>query len=142
MPSFLLKDVHVIAVVGVSRNPEKWGHRVFKELLERYPHMRIYPINPKADSILGHKAYPSISSLPEKPDLVITVVPPQITESVVEEAIRLGVKYIWMQPGSESQKAIEVAESSGIRVIHHACIVESSKAEKITYFKIKIGEDQ
>lgn len=119
-------DIKVIAVVGASRNPEKWGYKVFVTLLKRFPNAKVYPVNPKASEIAGYKAYPSLSALPEKPDLVITVVPPKVTEKVVDEAIKLGVKKIWMQPGSESDEAIRKAQEAGIFVIHHACIVETT----------------
>jgi len=121
-------NLKVIAVVGASRHKEKWGFRVFVSLLKRFPNAKVYPINPKASEIAGHKAYPSLSALPEKPDLVVTVVPPKITEKVVDEAIKLGVKKIWMQPGSESDVAIRKAQEAGILVIHHACIVETTES--------------
>jgi len=134
---FVIPDVRIVAVVGASRNPEKWGHKVFKTLLERYPDLKVYPINPKAETILGRRAYPNLRALPEKPDLVITVVPPKITESIVKEAVDLGVKYIWMQPGSESEDAIAYAEKNNVKVFHHVCIVESSEKEEIKpYFKV------
>ena len=143
MAKFLLPDVNVIAVVGVSRNPEKWGYKIFKTLLEKYPNIRIYPVNPKADEILGHKAYRSIKELPETPDIVITVVPPRITEVVVRQAAEIGVRYVWMQPGSESEEAIKVAEDSGIIVFHNICIVESSRMESpSSLFKIIKSEDE
>ena len=131
-----LPGVKVIAVVGASRNPEKWGYKVFVTLRDKFPGVRVYPINPKAKEIAGSKAYPSLKDLPEKPDLVVTVVPPQITEKIVEEAKKLGIKMIWMQPGSESDKAIEEAEKSGMKVYHHTCIVQSSEAGKIIPFKL------
>lgn len=135
----MLKDpsVKCVAVVGASRNPNKWGHKVFQTLINYYPNIRTYPVNPKADEILGHKAYPDIRSLPEKPDMIITVVPPKITEKVVRDAIELGVRIIWMQPGSESDNAIKLAKQNGIKVISGACFIETSKdtGGKI-YFKV------
>ncbi|MHA1616308.1 MAG: CoA-binding protein [Candidatus Njordarchaeales archaeon] len=135
MPIPFLPGVKVIAVVGASRNPEKWGYKVFVTLKEKYPDTKVYPINPNATEIAGEKAYPSLKDLPEKPDLVVTVVPPTLTEKIVKEAKELGVKAIWMQPGSESEKAIKEAEAAGIKVYHHTCIVQSSEAGKIIPFK-------
>jgi len=137
MPIEFLPDVKVIAVVGASRNKEKWGYKVFKTLREKYKDIKVYPINPKADKIDNEKAYKSLEELPEKPDLVVTVVKPHVTEEVVKKAISLGVKYIWMQPGSESDTAIATAERAGIKVFHHTCIVESSEASRIVPFTLR-----
>jgi len=141
MPISFLPEVRVIAVVGASRNPEKWGYKVFITLRDKYPDIRVYPINPRAEKIAGSKAYPSLRELPEKPDMVVTVVPPEITEKIVEEAKKLGVKIIWMQPGSESEKAIEEAEKAGIKVYHHTCIVQSSEASKIVPFRVSLTKN-
>ncbi|MEM4888996.1 MAG: CoA-binding protein, partial [Thermosphaera sp.] len=65
--------------------------------------------------------------LPAKPDVVVTVVPPQVTELVVEECKELGVRKIWMQPGSESEKAVEYCEKNNIAVVHGACIMIERK---------------
>jgi predicted CoA-binding protein len=126
MKDFL--DARVIAVVGASRNPEKYGYKVFVHLLKKGG--KVYPVNPKAEEIAGVKAYPSLSSLPEKPELVITVVPPSVTEKVVDECIRLGIKKIWMQPGSESKAAIEKAEKAGIAVVYNLCFVVDGLKEE------------
>lgn len=109
----------VWAVVGASRDETRYGHRVLVAL--RKAGYRAYAVNPKADEIAGERAYPSLSDLPEKPDVVDTVVPPAVTLATVKEAVKLGVGRIWMQPGSESEEAIQLAEESGIQVVHHAC---------------------
>ena len=107
----LLDRRNVYAVVGASRSPEKYGHRVYRDLKEAG--YRVYPVNPNAEEILGDKCYPNLESLPEKPTVVVTVVPPRVTESVVKECRRLGIGMVWMQPGSESDKAIELCERGG-----------------------------
>jgi predicted CoA-binding protein len=109
----------VWAVVGASRDPQRYGHRIFVALVEAG--YQAYPINPGADEIAGHRVYPSLAALPVKPDVVDTVVPPAVTARVVEEAAALGVERIWMQPGSESDEAIALAEEKGLKVVHHAC---------------------
>lgn len=118
----MLSPSSTIAVVGASRKREKWGNIIFR-LLRSYG-FKVYPVNPNASEIDGIKCYSSLSDLPEKPELVITVVKPQITEKLVEECVRLGIRRIWMQPGSESEEAIEKAEKSEIEVISGSCIVE------------------
>lgn len=117
----LLDRRNVYAVVGASRNPEKYGHRVYRDLKEAG--YRVYPVNPNAGEILGDRCYPNLEGLPEKPTVVVTVVPPRVTESIVEDCRRLGVRMVWMQPGSESDRAIEFCEKNGIKVVHGVCIM-------------------
>jgi uncharacterized protein len=110
----------IIAIVGVSESPGKYGYKIFNDLLkEGY---NIFGINPKGNNILGQTIYPNLSELPYKPDLVITVVPPAITEIIIEECKSMGIKTIWMQPGSESQEAINKAKGYGIDTIQ-ACFM-------------------
>ncbi len=120
MKSFLDRE-NKIAVVGVSMNPEKWGYRVYRAL--RDEGYKVFPVNPKYDEIEGDKCYPDLKSLPEKPDVVITVVPPEITENIVEECKKLGIKKVWMQPGSESDNAIKFCRENGIETVYNACFV-------------------
>jgi len=117
-----------IAVVGVSRNEKKYGFKVFKTLLDNG--FRVFAINPNADKILNQKVYPSLSSLPEKPDLVVTVTPPDVTEKVIDSCIGLGIDEVWLQPGSESENAIKKAEVNGINLVYNACIMINSKQAK------------
>ncbi len=110
-----------IAVVGVSKDEKKFGFKVFKDMIKK--NQKVYGINPKADFILGRRIYSKIQDIPEKPDLVITVVPPEVTEKIVDDCISIGIKEIWMQPGSESEKAIKKAQDNKISVIYNACIM-------------------
>jgi uncharacterized protein len=104
------------AVVGASDNQHKYGHKCFRSYLSN--NMKAYPVNPRAQEVLGHQCFPDLSSLPETVSSISVVTPPAMTESVVEEAVKLGVKNIWMQPGAESQVAVQRAESAGINVIY------------------------
>ncbi len=114
----------VWAVVGASRDPARYGYRIFTALLAAG--YTAYPVNPSADEIAGHRAYASLADLPEKPGVVDTVVPPAVTRRIVEQAAEQGIGLIWMQPGSESDEAIALAEERGIRVVHHACAMVAS----------------
>ncbi|MCX7766580.1 MAG: CoA-binding protein, partial [Candidatus Sumerlaeia bacterium] len=107
-----------IAVVGVSANPVKYGHKIFRDLIKA--EFRVTGVNPGNGEVLNRKIYKTLKEIEPLPDLVITVVPPEITEKIVEECIELGIKEIWMQPGSESKRAIETAEQNGISVTHNA----------------------
>ncbi len=121
----LIKDFldkrNVFAVVGASRDPKKYGYQVYKDL--KQAGYKVYPINPNAEEILGDKCYPNLESLPIKPDVVDIVVPPPITEKIVQSCKKVGVKKVWMQPGSESEKAIEFCRENGIEVVYGVCVM-------------------
>ena len=117
----ILERKNVIAVVGASRDPEKYGNRVYRDLKEAG--YAVYPVNPNAAEILGDRCYPDLKSLPVKPDVVNVVVPAEVTEKVVKSCKELGITKVWMQPGSESEKAIEFCEANGIDVVHGVCIM-------------------
>jgi len=119
-----------VAVVGASRNPEKWGYKLCR-FFKLAGYRRVYPVNPSADSIDGDVAYPSLSSLPEPPDVVNVVVPPRVARHVAKEAARLGLKRIWFQPGSEDEEAIGTCLSAGMKVVWDACMMVESRKRGI-----------
>jgi predicted CoA-binding protein len=110
-----------LAVVGVSSGGKKFGNTIYKELKTKG--YEVYPVNPGAEKINGEVCYKDLSSLPEKVDGVITVVPPAVTEKIVVDANAAGINSIWMQQGSESEKAINYCNENGIDVIHGECIL-------------------
>jgi acetate---CoA ligase (ADP-forming) len=99
-----------IAVVGASPDPRKLGHTVLKNIVENGFPGAIYPIHPSADEVLGHKVYPSVSAIPETPDLAVIVVPPQAVLQVAEECGERGVQGLivitagFKEVGHEGQK--------------------------------------
>ena len=103
------------AVVGASRDRDKYGNKVLRAYQQK--NRPVYAVNPNADQIEGEAAYPDLASLPETVHGISIVTPPQVTEAVVEQAGKLGIKNIWMQPGSESQAAISRAAELGMNVI-------------------------
>ncbi len=116
-----LNSKNIFAVAGASRDPQKYGYQVYKDL--KNAGYEVYPINPNADEILGDKCYPSFENLPFKPDVVNVVVPPKVTEQIVEICKRLGITKVWMQPGSESEKAIKFCEENGIDIVYGICVM-------------------
>jgi predicted CoA-binding protein len=110
-----------IAVVGVSHDPEKYGAKIFRDLVEAG--YQVVGVNPKGGQVAGQNLVVSLATIQPKPELVITVVPPTITEQVVAECLRLGIKQVWMQPGSESTTAIELAKKNDLEVISQACFM-------------------
>ena len=111
------------AIVGATDNPSKYGNEILHDLRNRG--YDVYPINPRLGEIDGVKCYPSLSALPVEVDVVDLVVPPQVTEEVLKECHRLGLKRIWMQPGSESQRGLEFCQSHGLMVVHDVCVMMS-----------------
>lgn len=103
------------AVAGASNEHHKYGNKVFRALL--LAERETYPLNPKNCVIEGHQAYAHLADLPIVPELLSIITPPQVTRQIVAEAIAVGVKKIWMQPGAEHEKAAEAARNAGIDVI-------------------------
>ena len=110
-----LSKSKTIAVVGLSPNPERDSHRVAKYLKEQG--YRIIPVNPTVDEVLGEKSYPDLTSVPEPVDLVDIFRRSETVPPVVDEAIEIGAKYIWMQDGVVHEEAAKKAEEAGIPVI-------------------------
>ncbi len=103
------------AVVGASADRAKYGNRVLRAYLQN--EFEVFPINPKAAAIEGLKAYPDLKSLPRKVRGISVITPPPITERVVIEAAEAGVRFVWMQPGAESEEAVRIARDRGLEVI-------------------------
>jgi predicted CoA-binding protein len=116
-----LNKKNIFAVVGASRDPEKYGYQVYKDL--KNAGYEVLAVNPNAEEILGDKCYPSLENLPVKPDVVDIVVPPKVTEEVVKTCKGLEVTNVWMQPGSESEKAIKFCEQNDIDVVYGVCVM-------------------
>ena len=76
-----------------------------------------YPVNPSVAVVEGLAAFPDLASLPQTVHGLSIVTPPRVTEQVVAQAARLGIRHIWMQPGSESDRAIELAQQAGMNII-------------------------
>ncbi len=110
-----------LAIVGASRDRQKYGNIVYRNLRSRG--FQVFPVNPKSEEIEGDKCYPDLPSLPEKPDGIVIIVPPVLTKSVVQKAHALGIKHIWMQPGAESEEAVRFCLENDMNVIYNQCIL-------------------
>lgn len=111
----------VIAVVGATDTPGKYGGIIYRDLKRRG--LRVLAVNPNRDTVDGDPSYPSLSDLPEDPTIVDLVVPPWESAGVVEEAERLGYSRIWFQPGSDTPELIADAVRRGLAVQADACIM-------------------
>ncbi len=116
----IYRSVRRIAVVGMSRNPEKPAHYVPMFLREKG--YEIIPVNPVADEIAGLKAYKSLLEIPGEVDLVDVFRPSEEVPRVVEEALKKGVKVIWLQEGIYHPEA-EKAREKGVRVVWNRCMM-------------------
>jgi predicted CoA-binding protein len=104
------------AVVGASNDRAKYGNKVLRCYMQKGK-TPVYPVNPHAQEIEGLAAYPSLGALPRPARAASIITPPEVTETVVREAAELGIRYLWMQPGAESPRAIQLAQAAGIELI-------------------------
>ncbi len=105
----------VFGVVGASSNRDKYGNKVLRCYLSN--NLKAIPVNPKETSIEGIPCVKSVADLPEDVKSISVITPPHVTEHVVEMAAEKGIEYIWMQPGAESPRAVELCAEKNIRVI-------------------------
>jgi uncharacterized protein len=109
-----------IAVVGLSPNPDRASHGIAKYLMDQG--YRIIPVNPMADEVLGLKSYPNLQSIPESVDVVQIFRKPEDVPAIVEDAIAIGAKVVWMQVGIVHEGAAEQARSAGLQVVMDRCM--------------------
>jgi len=110
-----------IAVVGMSKNPEKAAHYVPKYLIEKG--YNIIPVNPTADEILNKKCYHELSDVPDQVDIVDVFRPSEQVIPVINEAIKLKPKVIWLQEGIHNVEAESLAQRAGIDVVFNRCML-------------------
>jgi predicted CoA-binding protein len=121
-----------IAIVGVSRNPKKFGYSAFKELKEKG--MNVIPVNPQAVEIMGIKSYPNVTELPAEVKAIIILTKKDKTASVVKEAREKGIKQIWIQQMADSKEALDDLKGSDISYITGECILMHYKPHSIHKF--------
>ena len=118
----VLKGAKVIAVVGISPDPERPSYYVSERVVSKGFH-KVYFVNPKyaGQEILGIKVLSSLSDVPEPVDIVNVFRNPAHIEPIVEEAIKIGAKCVWLQPGCENMEVIEKYKDK-INFVWNACI--------------------
>lgn len=116
----ILQSTKTIAVVGLSSNPEKDSYQIASYLKEQG--YRIIPVNPTTSEVLGEKAYPDLQSVPEKIDVVQVFRKAEDVPPVVEDAIKVGAKVVWMQEGIVNEEAAQKARDAGLQVVMDACM--------------------
>lgn len=117
----------VVAIVGASDNPSKYGNRIYRDLKAKG--FTVYPVNPNQDTIDGDPAYADLGDLPETPDIVDFVVPPPRTLRLLARAKELGLMRAWIQPGAESEAVIDYLDENGFDYLANACIMVYSRVQ-------------
>jgi predicted CoA-binding protein len=125
-----------IAMVGVSRDPKKFGFAAFRELKEKG--MNIIPVNPYTEEIHGTKVYHDLKSLPPGVGGLIIVTPKAVTAAVVKEAKAAGYKQIWIQQNSDSEEALTELQGTDINYITGQCILMHYKPHSFHKFHGKL----
>jgi hypothetical protein len=118
----LLTTARVIAVVGLSSKRYRPSYGV-SQYMQRAGY-RIIPVNPSETSVLGERAYPTVAAVPEPVDIVNIFRRSEFVPEIVDEAIRLGAKCIWMQEGVVHEEAAAKARAAGLAVVMDRCILK------------------
>lgn len=122
----ILKQYKTVAVVGLSEDPKKASHQVAEYLQSQG--YRIIPVNPQCQEVLGEKCYASLKDIPEPIEVVDIFRKAEAIPGIVEEAIAVGAKVIWMQLGLEHPQAAAQARAAGLQVVMNYCMkIEHSR---------------
>lgn len=121
----ILENSKTIAVVGLSPKPERDSYEVARYLQEAG--YKIIPVNPRSDEILGEKAYPDLASIPESIDMVDIFRRSEHVSPIVDEAITVGAKTVWMQIGVVNEEAAGKATAAGLNVVMDRCTMREHK---------------
>lgn len=111
-----------VAVVGASRDRSKYGNRVLRAYLAHG--YTAIPIHPREREVEGQPAFARLAALPVRVGGVSFITPPEVSAGVLLEALALGYRSFWFQPGSEHPEAIRVARDAGARVLAYGpCVL-------------------
>lgn len=117
----ILEESRTIASVGLSSKPDRPSYGVCAFLkLKGY---RIIPVNPNETQVLGETSYPDLASIPVKVDVVQIFRNPEAVPAIVEDAIRIGAKVVWMQDGAGNPDAAKRAEEAGLTAVVDDCML-------------------
>lgn len=120
----ILSRARTIAMVGASSNRERPSFEVMKILLGAG--FRVIPVTPKETTILGRTAYPSLSDIPERVDIVDVFRRPEDTPPIADEAARIGAKTLWLQLGISNDETAARAKAAGMSVVMDTCIGQTT----------------
>ena len=115
----ILEDCRTIAVVGLSSNPGRASNGV-AGYMRRHGY-KVIPVNPNEEKVFGEKSYPSLADVPTKIDLVDVFRRSEDAGAVVDEAIKIGAKAVWLQEGVIDHAAAQRAQDAGLLVVMDLC---------------------
>jgi predicted CoA-binding protein len=121
----ILRDSHTIAVVGLSDKPERDSYHVAAYMQQQG--YRIIPVNPAVSQVLGEKSYARLQDVSEKIDIVDVFRRPEAVPEVVDDAISVGAKVVWLQDGIVHNAAAEKARAAGLLVVQSKCILREHR---------------
>ena len=116
----ILEDAKTIAVVGLSDNPERTSYQIAKIMQEIG--YRIIPVNPMIEEVLGEKAYPSLSDVPEDIDIINVFLRSEFLPDIAKEAAKTNAKVFWAQQGIVNEEAYSYLKERGWTVVMDLCI--------------------
>ncbi len=121
-----LKTNPKIALVGATNDKSKYGNVILHDLINKG--FTVFPVNPRAQTIDGFKAYKNLEELnqEQKIDLIVFVVPPKITLQNLEIALKLNLKKVWIQPGAGDENVREFLENNHFEYLMDACVMVMS----------------
>ena len=117
----ILRRTRSVAIVGASDNPARASYFVGTYLLASSD-FTVWFVNPAAEMVLGHPAYPSLASLPERPDLVDVFRKPADLPTVLDETLAAGASTLWLQLGLHDDEVAERGAAAGLDVVTNRCI--------------------
>jgi predicted CoA-binding protein len=120
MEADIFKNYRKVAIIGLSANEEKASNKVGKYFIQNG--FDIFPVNPAESEILGKKAYPNLAAIPDKIEIVDIFRKSEDVEPIVDEAIRIGARVVWMQEGVKNEAAAAKARQAGLLVIMDKCM--------------------
>lgn len=118
----LLRETKSVAIVGASANTNRAAYAIADYLL-RHSNYQVYLVNPAVPEILGQQTFATLADLPETPDLVDVFRNAEAVPAVVEEAINIGAKSIWIQTGIINFEAANSAADAGLTTVMDECIM-------------------
>jgi len=121
----MLKDTKVMAVVGLSPKPHRDSNIVANYFKDKG--IKIVPVYPREEYILGEKVYRSLDEIPEKVDMVVVFRKGSDTPPIAKKAVEIGAKYIWLQEGVVNVETIRIAEEGGLIAVQDKCTMVEDK---------------
>jgi predicted CoA-binding protein len=126
----ILRELSIIAVVGMSRDPAKAAHGIPAALMRAG--FDVIPVNPQVDTLLGRTSYPSLTAVPRPIEVVLVFRPSNEAPEIARQAVLVGAKALWLQQGILSKEARAIAEGAGLLYVEDRCMGVERSLLRIT----------